>query len=234
MLNLPNPRNSFYKGIFYPILLWILFTPFSSKLDMHLSQFFYEQNSFSSNPIWQIFYIYGIWPAWISILIACLGLGLSIFKKFRRFFRPCLFLVLTLAIGSGLLVHLGLKEHWGRPRPKQIEEFGGEQKFRPYYSPNFQMDYGPSKSFSCGHCSVGFYFFSLMLLGIYLRSNKVFWIGLGLSLFLGMGLSFARIAEGGHFLSDTLASALIMWLTAWILAYFLLFKDVNNYERTHS
>ena len=66
-----------------------------------------------------------------------------------------------MVVGAGFIVHTALKDHWGRPRPKQIIAFGGEQTFRPFYSPNFFHQPEPSKSFPCGHCTMGFYFFAV-------------------------------------------------------------------------
>lgn len=62
---------------------------------------------------------------------------------------------------------------------------------------------------------MGFYFFSLALVARRLNYNKTFWIALALALSLGILLSLARIAQGGHFVSDTLVSALVMWLSAY-------------------
>jgi len=102
-----------------------------------------------------------------------------------------------------------------RPRPKQVIEFGGIQEFRPFYQPNFFHQPEPSKSFTCGHCTMGFYFFALALVVRRLNYRKTFWITLMFAFALGIALSLARIGQGGHFFSDTLISALIMWLTAY-------------------
>ena len=41
-------------------------------------------------------------------------------------------------VGAWLIIDFALKDHWGRPRPRQVKEFGGMQEFRPYYGkPNF-------------------------------------------------------------------------------------------------
>src|SRR5271166_2503155 len=39
--------------------------------------------------------------------------------------RAVVFLVATIAIGPGLIVNLGLKDHWHRPRPNQTQDFNG-------------------------------------------------------------------------------------------------------------
>lgn len=213
----------FLKNIFIPIFLWVIFTPFSPWLDLKMSQYFFEHGSFSSNPVWIGLFRYGFVPAWIMTGCALAAFILSFSNRFREWRKPSLYLLLTFAIGSGLVIHAGLKEYWGRPRPKQTTEFGGNQQFRPYYEPYFGKLPDRYRSFASGHSSVGFVFFSLACLGTVYRSRSLYWAGMGLAFTLGILLSLARIAQGGHFLSDTLASALIMWLTAWGLAY-LFFK----------
>lgn len=223
----PSPRylTSFFWSIAVPIFVWILFTPFSSWVDLKISHYFFEKGTFSSNPFWNLLFLYGFWPAWILMAISITGLALSVTSRFRTWLNPSLFILLTFAIGSGLIVHGALKDNWGRPRPKQVEEFGGKQNFRPYYEPNLYGQPEPSRSFSCGHCSTGFTFFSVAILGSYYRSRLWRWIGWSLAWGLGIFLSLSRIALGGHFFSDTLASALIMWITAWTLATLLIFDN---------
>lgn len=211
---------SFWKGIFIPLLLWLAFTPWSAELDLKVSHFFYRDGAFISHPFWDWVFIYGLWPAWILFIAALFGYILSFKQAYRSWRIPCLYLVLTFGVGSGLIIHAVLKENWGRPRPRQVAEFGGEQPFLPYYSPNIGNP-NPSKSFASGHASLGFYFFSLVLLGKLYRSKFVYWLGCGLAWGLGTLLSLTRIVQGGHFLSDIFAAALVMWLTAWGLAYWL-------------
>lgn len=217
----PSHSLSVITGLFIPILLWSLFTPWSAWLDLKITRAFYVEGSFSSEPFWSWLYVYGLWPAWIMIGLALVGVALSFYQSYHSWRKPCLFLILTFAVGAGLIIHAGLKDYWGRPRPKQVTEFGGEHSFRPYYSPHFKPQL-PSKSFASGHASSGFYFFALTILGSVYQSRRLYWLGWGLGLGLGGLLSIARIAQGGHFLSDTLASALIMWITAWGLAYVML------------
>jgi hypothetical protein len=36
-----------------------------------------------------------------------------------------LFILLSVILGPGLLVNLVFKDHWGRPRPRQVVALGG-------------------------------------------------------------------------------------------------------------
>jgi lipid A 4'-phosphatase len=203
-----------------PILLFILLAPFTPFLDLEIERFFYNMNSdpshrFISNNFTHFMYEFGTIPAWIVVSIASIMLLLSYTKrKWKSCYNPSLVLLLTVAIGAGFITHALLKDQWGRPRPKQVIEFGGIQEFRPFWKPNFFDQPEPSKSFPCGHCTMGFFFFALALVGKRIQNNALFWTGIILAFSLGIALSLARMMMGGHFLSDTIMSALIMWLTA--------------------
>src|SRR5215467_6617018 len=49
--------------------------------------------------------------------------------------RAALMMLLTLALGPGLLANTILKDNWGRPRPIQVTEFGGPLEFLPWWDP---------------------------------------------------------------------------------------------------
>ena len=69
--------------------------------------------------------------------------------------RAVIFLIATIAIGPGLIVNLGLKDHWRRPRPTQTQEFNGPSPFRPWYETN--GDCKKNCSFVRGEASTGFW-----------------------------------------------------------------------------
>lgn len=224
--NLVKHMHSFFfkqKAWLWPLLFLLVITPFTYDLDLAISNFFFQPSqSFSSNIFFSFLYNYGLIPAQLVFFIAAIVLFLAcFFKKWKKWHAPALVLVLSLLIGGGLIVHEILKDHWGRPRPKQTVEFGGTQPFRPFYKPNILHQPEPSKSFPCGHCTMGFYFFSLALVAKRLNYKKTFWISLVIALGLGISLSLARIAQGGHFFSDTLVSAIIMWLSAYLCDYWV-------------
>ncbi len=139
--------KSFYKKkeFWIPLLLLIAFTPSSHSGRPLYQQPLYRQHSFSSDRVYSFIYHYGILPAWILAGVSTIGLLISItFSRYRKYLKICSYLCLTLLIGSGVIVHLVLKDHWGRPRPKQTIEYGGEQSYRAYY--NFHFD-EPSRTF---------------------------------------------------------------------------------------
>lgn len=205
------------RALILVLLLLVVYAPFSGELDLAVSRYFYH-NGFHSNVFFDFLYNWGVLPGlFIAVGAGCVFLASYVKPKLYRFRSDALVLFLSLAIGSGILVHAVFKDHWGRPRPKQVVEFGGNQEFRPFYKPHFD-NLQPSKSFSCGHCTVGFYFLVLIFVG---RAAQKRWIEMsGWILGIGMGvlLSLTRIVQGGHWLSDTIISALIMVFTAWACA----------------
>ncbi|MBA3722787.1 MAG: phosphatase PAP2 family protein [Parachlamydiaceae bacterium] len=223
MKNIPLSK---FRTIWIPLIAFLIFTPFSAMLDLYFSNLFYREGHFITHPTLSFLFDYGIDLTWGIIGIALLGLVASFISKvYEKWRRPALFLILTLAIGSGLFIHVMLKDHWGRPRPKQVIEFGGTQAFRAYYQPNFFNQPQPSKSFPCGHCSMGFYFFSVALLGLYFQKRKVYYFGMFLAFILGILLGVTRMAQGGHFLSDVIVSGLIMWFVSLGLYYLMFDKE---------
>lgn len=208
---------------FLPIFVVALITPFTPWLDLSLSHHFYQgHGKFTENSFTYFWYNYGVLLAQILGLLSALIYLLSfVIKKLRPLRRPALVLILTMAIGAGFIVHTILKDHWGRPRPKQVIEFGGTQEYRPLWKPNFFLQPEPSKSFPCGHCTMGFYFFALIIVGKRLQKDYLIWLGILLSAVFGIALSYTRIAQGGHFFSDTLFTALVLWLTAYFCDQFV-------------
>lgn len=171
------------------------------------------------DPLWQFFY-YGA-----PLFAGLLGLGavavllLGAFRSYwRRWRRPAIFVLLTVAVGPGLLINVVFKENWGRPRPRQIEEFHGPKQFVPPLAMGEDKD---GKSFAAGHPSIGFCFFTLWF--IWRRRNpRLAWLSFGTALGLGALMGLGRMAAGAHFLSDVLWSGFITFFSAWLLYYFVL------------
>jgi len=180
-----------------------------------------------------MFHINGSWPVgekfpWKNLYrldripamsLASVGLLLcfsSLLRKKKECARAGIYLVLLLALGPGLLVNALFKEHWGRPRPRETAFFGGEKKFlQPW-----QTGTGKGRSFPSGHSSAAFYMAAPFF--IYRRTRKrlaLTWLAGGTT--FGVLMSVARIAQGGHFLSDTLWGWGMVYLSAILLAAIL-------------
>jgi membrane-associated PAP2 superfamily phosphatase len=206
-----------YLPIVLPTLFLLILAPFTPWLDLSIERFFFSmgQGRFLQTPLLEFMYVWGLVPGQLLMVLSLMALIASyLFKSLKSWKRASLVLVLTSGIGAGVICHALLKDHWGRPRPKQVIEFGGEQQFRPFWSPHFSNPI-TSKSFPCGHCTMGFYFFAVTFLGRRYKNSFIFWSGLGLALLLGIGLGLTRMAQGGHFFSDVLFSAYILYICSW-------------------
>lgn len=218
-----------HKRWLFPLLFALCIAPFTPWLDLTITRHFYKTGNdpvthFHSAAWIQFMFDYGSYPAIIAVAMACIALLLSIFSRFKAYRAPALVLILTMLVGVVFFVHGILKDHWGRPRPRQVIEFGGRQPFRPFYEPQFSKQPEPSKSFVCGHCSMGFYFLSLLLVARRMGSKRLFWLGALLTIVLGGLLSYIRMAQGGHFFSDILFAAFVMWWTALMMDWLVYAK----------
>ena len=117
--------------------------------------------------------------------------------------RAVIFLIVTIAIGPGLIVNLGLKDHWGRPRPYQTQGFSGQDPFRPWYATD-----GACKrncSFVSGEAATAFWTVApASLLPPPWRAPA-----LVAAFVFGAAASLLRLAFGGHYLSDVLLGGLV-------------------------
>ena len=153
------------------------------------------------------------------LLLALLGwiLGRAI-GPFDR--RTIPFLLLTIALGPGLLTNTVLKDHWGRARPSQIVEFGGTKQFTPVLQPSDQCDH--NCSFPSGHSAMAFSLVALGFLPAIERRRR--WVT-GAAIGFGVLVSLVRIGQGGHFLSDTIFAGLLVGAVAWGLHRWIVEAD---------
>ncbi len=136
--------------------------------------------------------------------------------------RRALFVLLSVMLGPGLVVNLILKDHYGRPRPRQIEQFQGHLAYQPPGMPGSE-----GKSFPCGHCSVGFVVWVFYFLTRHRYPRLALLILLG-AVGLGSLTGASRMAAGAHFLSDVLWSGLLSYaLCAWL--HYLLLRRWENH-----
>lgn len=123
--------------------------------------------------------------------------------------RLATFLLVVLFVGPGLIVNGVWKEHWGRARPFEVQNFGGEHHYTPPMQPAQECD--TNCSFVSGHAAMGFYWLSLAWV-----FKRRYWLWLGL--FLGSFVGFGRILQGNHFLSDIVFSFWTVYFSACIIA----------------
>jgi lipid A 4'-phosphatase len=117
--------------------------------------------------------------------------------------RAVIFLIVTMIVGPGLIVNLGLKDHWHRPRPIQTQGFNGPSPFMPWYD-----DDGACRkncSFVSGEASTGFW----MVAPASVAPPPWRAPAIVAAFAFGFGASVLRLAFGGHYLSDVLLGGLV-------------------------
>ncbi len=139
--------------------------------------------------------------------------------------KRVVYLLLVLIVGGGLIVNVGLKDNFGRARPRDVVEFGGSKQFTPPFVVSHECS--RNCSFSSGDGAGGF--FALALAMALSRRRAAF----AAALAFGILVSTARIASGAHFFSDTVVSFFVMLLTADILYYYVVMTATERRESAH-
>lgn len=131
--------------------------------------------------------------------------------------RVVLFLVGTLALSPGLLVNGILKQHWHRPRPVHVTEFGGNRAYVDWWDPRGSCE--RNCSFVSGEAASAAWMFAPAMLAPPQWQVAAF---TGAAIFTAV-ISVSRMAAGAHFFTDVLFAALLMLLMISI-AYHLIFR----------
>ena len=130
---------------------------------------------------------------------------------FSRFGMNWLFLVATMGIGAGVIINLVTKPVWGRARPVHITQFGGASEFTPAWVIANQCKW--NCSFVSGEAGAT----ALVLAFCFVVPARWRLTTLIAGCLFTLLISFARIAVGGHFLSDVVTAWLLMLLVMFIL-----------------
>ena len=191
-----------------------------SDLDIRAAAYFYHHAPFelgydASWPMgnkqpYKALYTFGSALSWLIVLASILAFAVPRWRKHPLVRKMALTSLATVALGTGLLVNGIGKDYTGRPRPRTLQEFGGQAQYRP---PLDLGTPGVGKSFPCGHCSVGFAVGAIGLTVIAVRPTLGVAIIIG-SFLLGGAIGSARMAAGGHFLSDVMWSGILTWAAA--------------------
>ena len=206
-------------------LLLAIFLSVGSSVDIYLSHLFYfGDNQFLLQSYYYItIFIRKIVLPCVVIYVFVLPLFSfyfpikNIFLKYEFKFRDILFLWVVGIFNLVVIVNLFLKNIWGRARPGDILELGGKEKFTPWFQISDAC--ASNCSFVSGDAAVGF-----SLIAFYFLTKRIlyFW----LSLFFGFGIGLIRIMEGGHFVSDVVMAAMILYLSY----YFQVKYYFNKYD----
>lgn len=199
-----------------------------SDLDIVLLKPYYTASSgwfLSTHPFWNFIYKYGIFLSYVLVFLSFIMIAVSYWLgnaiKWRK---PAVFLIIVMLLGPGVLVNATFKEHWGRPRPREIKEFGGKEDYVKLW---LKGDTG-GKSFPSGHASTAF-FMGLPFLFLIQRYKKWAWVFFIFGTLYGILMAYTRLIAGGHFASDSLWAAAMVWFSG-IVAYHILGLD-QHFEK---
>jgi len=163
------------------------------------------------------------WIVWAIVLLTALGaawlrlIGRPLWRLDRN---ALIFIAAATAIGPGIIVNTVLKDHWGRARPYQIEQFGGTKQLTAAPLPADQCT--RNCAFVSGHAALGF---SLVSFAFLLPAGRRRDIVVGAAIGFGALVGLARIVAGHHFLSDVVYAGLITVATTWLLHRWLVVHD---------
>jgi lipid A 4'-phosphatase len=158
----------------------------------------------------------------IWVLIAPTGVAfvLKLLRPRMRMLVPgraVVFLIATLALAPGLLVNGILKEHWSRPRPIDVTQFHGADRFVAWWDPRGACP--ANCSFVSGDASAAFWTLAPAALA------PPAWrpLAYGAALAFGAGVGSLRVVFGGHFPSDVIFAGIFTFLVIWV-CYALLYR----------
>lgn len=203
-----------------PVWLWLIFFAVSAvfllvpEIDVWFAGLFYRSGAgFELRGVWFERLLYrsvGVLLIGGNVLLVALWLvnRFTKWQTLRLSGRQLLFVLLLLALGPGLIVNTTLKENWGRARPVDLEQFGGDRQFSPAFLPSDQG----GGSFSSGHAAGAFFWVVVASLA---SRRRGWWMGLALA--YGLLVSLGRMAAGAHFLSDVVVSFFVVVIVGLML-----------------
>ncbi len=162
----------------------------------------------------------GLWVGTLLIAPAVIAPLIKLILPRRKLLMPgraILFLILTMAVGPGLLVNVTLKDHWGRSRPIDVQQFGGTEHFVAWWDP--RGDCPGNCAFVSGDVAGAFW----TVAPAALAPPQWRALAYGAALALGVGMATLRVLAGGHFVSDVVFAGVFTFLVVW-LAYALIYR----------
>jgi lipid A 4'-phosphatase len=158
-----------------------------------------------------LYFLPAILMAMLVLVWIAARYGAPVPKHLRPGIQTVLYLAVSLALGPGLIVNAGLKDHWHRPRPVQVAEFGGPYEFRPWYRTDGQCR--RNCSFVSGEVAASAWLIGAASLAP--APAKVPAVALAAS--VTAATAVLRVAFGGHFPSDVLFATLFTLLLMVVL-----------------
>ncbi|MFP4466477.1 MAG: phosphatase PAP2 family protein [Candidatus Goldiibacteriota bacterium] len=208
---------SFY--ILIPVVFSVPFWVFN--IDIELQKMLYRDGRWvlGSDPAVKFLYKYGTLPGIFLGIGAVIAFILSFFcSGFAGHRKKAVIIIIASVLGPILFVNAVFKSYYGRPRPREVKELGGNREFKPVLVPGRP---GEGNSFPSGHASAGFMLMSLYFaLGRRRSKTAVFMLAAGGV--YGTMIGAARMAQGGHFASD------VLWAGVFVVLASRIARDVSG------
>jgi len=151
---------------------------------------------------------------WTAVLVGAVSVVAQIVKLIHprqdRPGRAIALMLITLALGPGVISNLVLKEHWGRPRPIDVAQFGGDEHFRPWWDP--RGDCPKNCSFVSGDVSGAFW--TMAPAAVVAPQWRA--LAYGAALLFGTAVGVLRMAAGAHFFTDVVFAGVFMFAVIWV------------------
>jgi lipid A 4'-phosphatase len=207
----PRPDLGWRRGAVLLLAVAIVATALFAftPLDLDAARAFYDPHSLDHWPLasrmpWVVLYRAAAWLTAGLLVWGFASLARGIVKRDDTLRRHGIVILLSVALGPGLLANFALKDHWDRPRPRDVIQLGGQMSYVPA-----PLRGQGGASFPCGHCTVGFLYGVGWWLWRRRRARAVASFAAGL--IAGSVVGLERMAAGGHFLSDIVWAALIVF-----------------------
>ena len=212
-------RSNPFELILYVLFICIIFFTIGSDLDIFISELFYEGDkvfllqSFSKITIFarKLFLPFILLYLIIIPLVFYYPSIKKIYFNYNFSSKEVFFIFFSTIFNLVIFVNLFLKNFWGRARPNDIVNLGGEYFFTPWFK--ITDSCATNCSFVSGDASVGFCIIVLFLI----TKNKFY---LWTSLLSGFFLGSIRVLEGGHFLSDIIIACFLIYILYYLQIYF--------------
>ncbi len=186
------------------------------ELDLKLAALFFDPKTGrflqTANPelIW--LREVAMWLVTAMVVVPLLALLLKIVRPRRPLLvsgRAIIFLLTTMALGPGIVVNAGFKEHWNRSRPIDVPQLAGAETFTPWW--DARGGCGKNCSFVSGDASGAFWTLAPAALA------PPHWrpAAYAASLVFASGVGLLRMMFGGHFFTDVVFAGVFVFLIIW-------------------
>lgn len=204
-------------------VLWAIYFLIHPALDLHIARHFYLFDN-------QFYLGHFRWPEYVretENIVMYIFAGIIVLLLLLKLFKPSLkisvkFLIYCLvvyALVPGVLVNSILKNNFHRPRPRQVQQFGGDLVFKRPFTTTGECT--TNCSFVCGDAAAMFGFWLFLP---FVGRRRKFIYG-SLVTLVGGFYGYIRIGQGGHFFSDVIFAGLLSYLAIWLLYWFFYTYD---------